>query len=57
MKTAKTIAIYHEKGSDSVRIEKETFEGKYFYDYMPCAAWTDAKQLAIAAEKIFRLKF
>ena len=57
MKTAKTIAIYHEKDSDVIRIEKETFDGKYFYDYMPCAAWTDAKQLTIAAEKIFRLKF
>ena len=57
MKTAKTIGIYHEEGSDVVRIEKENMEGKYFYDYMPCAAWTDKKQLVVAAEKIYRLRF
>jgi hypothetical protein len=50
-------AVLHETESDVVRIEGINQEGKPVYDYFPLAAWGDGKQLAIAAEKIFRIRF
>ena len=56
-KEIKKTAVLHETGSDVVRIEGINQEGKTVYDYFPLAMWGDGKQLAIAAEKIFRIRF
>ena len=53
----KKTAVLHETGSDVIRIEGINQEGKTVYDYFPLAAWSDAKQLAVAGEKIFRIRF
>ena len=53
----KKTMVLHETGSDVVRIEGINQEGKTVYDYFPLAAWSDAKQLAVAGEKIFRIRF
>ena len=50
-------AVLHETESDVIRIEGINQEGKPVYDYFPLAMWGDGKQLAIAAEKIFRIRF
>ena len=53
----KKTGIFHEDGSDVIRLEGENSKGEEVYNYFPLASWSDAKQLVISAEKIFRLRF